>query len=92
MYSSEPSKPQNSSMVGDHEMSYRFYEDMVFKGIKRDILTYNALILGLCKQAKTKKAAHFVKELDKENLVPNSSTFSALIMGQCVRRSADCGF
>ncbi|KAL0688564.1 hypothetical protein Bca4012_088241 [Brassica carinata] len=64
-------------------MSYRFYEDMVFKGIKRDILTYNALILGLCKQAKTKKAAHFVKELDKENLVPNSSTFSALIMGQC---------
>ncbi|MBA0732851.1 hypothetical protein Gogos_016914, partial [Gossypium gossypioides] len=46
----------------------------------------------LCKEGKTKKAAYLVKELDKDNLVPNASTFSALISGQCVRKNSDRAF
>lgn len=33
-----------------------------------------------------------VKELDKGNLVPNASTFSALIAGQCVRNNSERAF
>jgi pentatricopeptide repeat protein len=53
--------------------------------VKADILTYNGLILRFCKEGKNKKAAYMVKELDKENLVPNASTFSTLIAGKYVR-------
>ncbi|KAF8409709.1 hypothetical protein HHK36_005788 [Tetracentron sinense] len=61
-----------------------------------DILTYNALILGFCKESKTKQnkknAASLLKELNKQNLFPNSSTFSALISGQRVRQNSECAF
>ncbi|XP_020421504.1 pentatricopeptide repeat-containing protein At5g39710-like [Prunus persica] len=57
-----------------------------------DFLTYNALILGLCKEGKTKKAAYLVKELDRKRFVPNAATFSALIEGQCVRKNSDRAF
>jgi pentatricopeptide repeat protein len=69
------------SQVGNSEMGSKLYE-MLRNQVKADILTYNALIFGLCKEGKTKKAAYLVKELDKDNLVPNASTFSALIYGQ----------
>lgn len=69
--------------VGDSEMGVRVYEEMMRNGLKADILTYNALILGLCKDGKTKKAAGFVRELDKENLVSNGVPFLHLLLG-CV--------
>ncbi|CAH1436085.1 unnamed protein product [Lactuca virosa] len=65
---------------------------MIRTGVKPDILTYNALLLGLCNEGKTKKAAYLVKELDKKKLVPNSSTFFALIKAQCARKNPDRGF
>ncbi|XP_055822361.1 pentatricopeptide repeat-containing protein At4g26680, mitochondrial-like [Solanum dulcamara] len=78
--------------VGNSEMGSRIFEEMANNGLKADILTYNALILGLCKEGKTKKAA-LVKELDdKANLVPHSSTFFYLISGQCARRNSDRAF
>ncbi|CAH1436096.1 unnamed protein product [Lactuca virosa] len=43
-------------------------------------------------QGKTKKAAYLVKEHAKKKLVPNSSTFSALIKAQCARKNPDRGF
>ncbi|KAK7833442.1 pentatricopeptide repeat-containing protein [Quercus suber] len=43
-------------------------------------------------EGKTKKAAYLVKKLDKENLVSNASTFSALIRGQCVRKNSEHAF
>ncbi|MCI88728.1 pentatricopeptide repeat-containing protein mitochondrial-like, partial [Trifolium medium] len=54
-------------------MGIRLFEEMERNKVKADILTYNGLILGLCKEGKTKKAAYMVKDLDKENLVPNAS-------------------
>ncbi|KAJ0113149.1 hypothetical protein Patl1_01842 [Pistacia atlantica] len=78
--------------VGNSDMGSRLYEEMLRNGVKVDILTYNALILGLCKEGKTKKAANLVKVLDKENLVPNASTFSGLITGQCVRKNSERAF
>ena len=60
--------------------------------LKTDILTYNALILGLCKERKTKKAAYLVKELDSKKLIPNSSTFYALISVQCERKNYERAF
>ncbi|KAJ4835048.1 hypothetical protein Tsubulata_012843 [Turnera subulata] len=42
-----------------------------------------ALMLGLCKEGKTKKVAYFVKELEKEKFVPNASSFSALTRNGC---------
>ncbi|CAH1436080.1 unnamed protein product [Lactuca virosa] len=41
---------------------------------------------------KQRKLPYLVKELDKKNLVPNSSTFSALIKAQCARKNPDRGF
>ncbi|KAK4487476.1 hypothetical protein RD792_005888 [Penstemon davidsonii] len=73
-------------------MGTRLFEEMSVNGVKADILTYNALIMGFCKEGKMKKAAYMVKELDKDKLVPNSSTFAALITGQCVRNNAERGF
>ncbi|KAG6410492.1 hypothetical protein SASPL_128553 [Salvia splendens] len=67
------------SEAGNSEMGMRLFEEMSVAGVDADILTYNAVILGLCKQGKTKKAAYMVKELDRKKLVPNSSTFAALI-------------
>ncbi|KAF5743770.1 hypothetical protein HS088_TW08G00357 [Tripterygium wilfordii] len=79
------------SQMGNSEVGGSLYEEMARNEVKADVLTYNALILGLCKEGKTKKAAYLVKELDK-NFVPNASTFSALITGQCVRRNSDRAF
>ncbi|XP_042003647.1 LOW QUALITY PROTEIN: pentatricopeptide repeat-containing protein At4g26680, mitochondrial-like [Salvia splendens] len=82
------------SEAGNSEMGMRLFEEMSVAGVDADILTYNAVILGLCKQGKTKKAAYMVKELDRKKLVPNSSTFAALISitGQCVRNNPDRAF
>ncbi|KAM2587868.1 hypothetical protein EV1_045377 [Malus domestica] len=73
-------------------MGNRLFEEMSKDRVNADILTYNALILGLCKEGKTKKVAYLVKELDTKHFVPNASTFSALIVGQCVRKDADRAF
>ncbi|CAN1858139.1 Pentatricopeptide repeat-containing protein At4g26680, mitochondrial [Linum perenne] len=78
------------SQVGNCEMNDMFYQTMLSAGIKPDILTYNALILGLCREGKTKKAAYLVKELDKlyktmvrSGLHPNKQTFDVLIAAFC---------
>ncbi|GMY18300.1 Pentatricopeptide repeat-containing protein [Fagus crenata] len=80
------------NQAGNSEMGSRIFDEMLRNRVKADILTYNALILGLCKEGKTKKAAYLVKELDKEKFVPNASTFSALISGQCMRKNSDRAF
>ncbi|XP_073152395.1 uncharacterized protein [Henckelia pumila] len=67
------------SESGNIEMGNRLFEEMAVAGIKADIITYNAVIKGMCKEGKTKKAAYMVKKLDNEKLVPNASTFAALI-------------
>ncbi|KAJ8444278.1 hypothetical protein Cgig2_029691 [Carnegiea gigantea] len=67
------------SQLGNSDLCEELYEEMLRNGVKVDILTYNAVILGLCKEGKNKKAALMVKKLDKQNFVPNSSTYSALI-------------
>ncbi|KAL0337687.1 UNVERIFIED_CONTAM: Pentatricopeptide repeat-containing protein, mitochondrial [Sesamum calycinum] len=77
---------------GNSEMGIRLFDEMSVSGVKADILTYNGVIMGLCKEGKTKKAAYMVKELDREKLVPNSSTFAALITGQCARNNAERAF
>ncbi|CAN1246572.1 Pentatricopeptide repeat-containing protein At4g26680, mitochondrial [Linum grandiflorum] len=75
------------------EMNDVLYQEMMNAGIKPDILTYNALIAGLCRDGKTKKAAYLVKELvEKEKIDPTASTFAALISGQCVRNDPDRGW
>ncbi|KAL5993651.1 hypothetical protein ACLOJK_040903 [Asimina triloba] len=61
-------------------------------GVSVDILAYSALILELCKEGKTKKASYLVEKLDKENLVPNASTFSALIVGRFKRQNSERAF
>ncbi|KAL9255649.1 Pentatricopeptide repeat-containing protein [Drosera capensis] len=60
--------------------------------LKADMVTYNALIMGLCKGGKTEKAAFLCKKMDEEKLFPNSSTFSALIHGQCLRKNSERAF
>ncbi|MCD9641924.1 hypothetical protein HAX54_028409 [Datura stramonium] len=42
------------NMVGNSEMGSRLFEEMANNGLKADILTYNALILGLCKRREDK--------------------------------------
>ncbi|KVH92844.1 Pentatricopeptide repeat-containing protein [Cynara cardunculus var. scolymus] len=80
---------QDMGFNGKTEKGNEVFEEMLRNGIKADILTYNALLLGLCNEGKTRKAAYLVKELDKKKLVPNSSTFAALIRGQCARKNPD---
>ena len=56
--------------VGDSEMGVRVYEEMMRNGLKADILTYNALILGLCKDGKTKKdEVDEIKEREREMMI-----------------------
>nr|XP_027126437.1 pentatricopeptide repeat-containing protein At4g26680, mitochondrial-like [Coffea arabica] len=83
---------QNVCQAGNSETAGLLFEEMSVNGIKADIITYNALILGLCKEGKTRKAAYLVKELDRQKFDPNYSTFSALITGQCVRKNPDRAF
>ncbi|XP_006843235.2 pentatricopeptide repeat-containing protein At4g26680, mitochondrial [Amborella trichopoda] len=81
------------SEFGDSEMGCQLHMEMVKNGVPVDILTYNSLILGLCKDGKTRKASYIVKEIgDKEGLVPNASTFAALITGQCKRQNTERAF
>ncbi|GJT10345.1 putative reverse transcriptase domain-containing protein [Tanacetum coccineum] len=44
----------------------QIFEEMMRNGIKADILTYSALLSGLCNEGKTRKAAYLFKELDKK--------------------------
>ncbi|KAI9177813.1 hypothetical protein LWI28_019626 [Acer negundo] len=79
------------SQNGNSEMGGRLYEEMVRNGIKAGILTYDALILGLCKVGKTKKAAYLVKDLDKGNLAPNAPIFSAIYhWAMCEEEFQEC--
>ncbi|CAN1246571.1 Pentatricopeptide repeat-containing protein At4g26680, mitochondrial [Linum grandiflorum] len=69
------------------EMNDVLYQEMMNAGIKPDILTYNALIAGLCRDGKTKKAAYLVKELveklykamARSGFGPNKETFNVLV-------------
>ncbi|CAH1413091.1 unnamed protein product [Lactuca virosa] len=77
--------------------AFKIFHEMKRVNVDPNTVTYNTLITacsqsGLCNEGKTKKAAYLVKELDKKKLVPNSSTFSALIKAQCVRKNPDRGF
>ncbi|KAJ6343283.1 hypothetical protein OIU76_005089 [Salix suchowensis] len=73
-----------SSLLAFHrvDIALTFYREMRRCRISPNSYTFNL----------TKKAAFLVKELDKEDLVPNASTFSALISGQCARKNSDRAF
>ena len=49
-------------------MGGRLYDDMLRNQVNADILTFDALRMGLCKEGKTKKAAYLVKELGTKSI------------------------
>ncbi|GFZ05274.1 tetratricopeptide repeat (TPR)-like superfamily protein [Actinidia rufa] len=75
-----------------HETNKHF---SMMKGmdVSPNTVTYNTLIQGYNQVGrKTKKAAYLVKELDSKKLIPNSSTFYALISGQCEGKNYERAF
>ncbi|XP_078430099.1 tetratricopeptide repeat (TPR)-like superfamily protein isoform X5 [Wolffia australiana] len=92
MISQGLSPNEGYSQIGDFEMGLTLREEMVSAGISGDVFTYNALILGLCKEGRTKKAEALLRESEREKLSPNASTFSALIAGQCRMQNSERAF
>ncbi|KAK3232443.1 hypothetical protein Dsin_004324 [Dipteronia sinensis] len=84
--------------TGNSEMGGRLYEEMVRNGIKTDILTFNALILGLCKVAliteqcvrkNSENAFQLYKSMIKSGCHPNKHTFQMLISTFCENEDFD---
>ncbi|KAL4396691.1 hypothetical protein AHAS_Ahas01G0117200 [Arachis hypogaea] len=52
---------------------------MINQGIKSDLITYNALIDGLCKICNLKEVRKFVNEMSERSVKSNKITFTTLI-------------
>ncbi|KAJ8441919.1 hypothetical protein Cgig2_020064 [Carnegiea gigantea] len=64
---------------GNIEEAFHLHDEMMQKGILPDTVTYNVLINGLNKQARTKEAKRLLLKLFYEDSVPSSITYDKLI-------------
>lgn len=55
--------------------------EMVDRGCKPNVVTYNALILGLCKRHNTDQAINILSKMVAEGCKPNERTYTTLIQG-----------
>ena len=54
---------------------------MINKGFNPTLLTYNAMIQGLCKNGQGDDAEELVKEMVANGITPDDSTYISLIEG-----------
>lgn len=61
--------------------AFRVRDDMLGAGFNPTLLTYNALIQGLCKKQEGVLAEELLKEMVSKGITPDDSTYLALIEG-----------
>ncbi|XP_038703652.1 pentatricopeptide repeat-containing protein At4g26680, mitochondrial-like [Tripterygium wilfordii] len=82
------------SQVGNSEVGGSLYEEMARNEVKADVLTYNALILGLCKEGQcvrrnSDRAFQLYKIMVRSGCHPNEHTFRMLISTFCKNEDFD---
>ncbi|KAK1552628.1 hypothetical protein Q3G72_020546 [Acer saccharum] len=55
------------------------------KGILPNVITYNALMNGLCKERRIDEAYKFFAEMKEKGILPNKYTYTILISENCNR-------
>jgi pentatricopeptide repeat protein len=68
-------------MKGDIKDALRVRDEMMNKGFNPTLMTYNALIQGLCKNGQGDDAEILMKEMVEKGITPDDSTYILLIEG-----------
>jgi pentatricopeptide repeat protein len=61
--------------------AFRVRDEMLSIGFNPTLLTYNALIQGLCKNEEGDHAEQLLKEMISKGITPNDNTYLSLIEG-----------
>ena len=58
---------------------------MVAKGCVPNVISYAALIHGLCKEGRLQEADKVLEEMSEKDVVPNVVTYNTLIHALCTK-------
>jgi pentatricopeptide repeat protein len=78
-------------MVHDNRISeaVNLFDEMRSKGIKPDVISYNALIKGFCNDGKSEEAKWWYRELRENECSPDWVTYVTLIPLLCEKGDFD---
>ncbi|CAN4110210.1 unnamed protein product [Withania somnifera] len=74
---------------GRMENAMKFWEEMVDKGVKRDIVAYNTIIGGFCKVGEVERAEDVFRDMIVNGMGCTCVTLEHLISGYCMSGNVD---
>ena len=74
-----PRKSACVSKCHDHVQVMEVFQEMVFKGCERSVITYSSLISACEKAGQSDLAMELFQEMAQEGCVPNTVTYNSLI-------------